>query len=163
MPETMPTFVLGPTWVVNRGRSDNEKGTRKLPDHRLVCRPHGLIVCGSCCVDYSFMDEALGNGHDSEDESEEDYPAQENEMPDRVMDVPGFLERWNRSTNHSTATQAPQLPADAFGSTLRRGTGRVFPTKFISPNASVTPGDLFSGRRPHMRIVRQVRRTADGI
>ncbi|QGI99219.1 hypothetical protein CEK26_012288 [Fusarium fujikuroi] len=31
----------------------------ELPDGRLVCGNHGLVVCGSCCVDYSFMDDVL--------------------------------------------------------------------------------------------------------
>ncbi|CCT72690.1 uncharacterized protein FFUJ_12581 [Fusarium fujikuroi IMI 58289] len=33
----------------------------ELPDGRLVCGNHGLVVCGSCCVDYSFMDDVLGD------------------------------------------------------------------------------------------------------
>ncbi|SCV38996.1 uncharacterized protein FFB14_07067 [Fusarium fujikuroi] len=31
----------------------------ELPDGRLVCGNHGLVLCGSCCVDYSFMDDVL--------------------------------------------------------------------------------------------------------
>jgi ribonuclease HI len=26
----------------------------------VVCGPHGLVVCGRCCVDYSFMDDVHG-------------------------------------------------------------------------------------------------------
>ena len=31
----------------------------ELPDGRLACGRHGLPVCGSCCVDYTFMDDEL--------------------------------------------------------------------------------------------------------
>ncbi|KAK3358185.1 ribonuclease H-like domain-containing protein [Lasiosphaeria hispida] len=44
--------------------SDDEEGPCELPNGRLVCGPHGLVVCGKCCVDYSFMDV------DSEDEDQ---------------------------------------------------------------------------------------------
>ncbi|KAL2176100.1 ribonuclease H-like domain-containing protein [Thermothelomyces heterothallicus CBS 202.75] len=50
--------------------SDDEEGPCELPDGRLVCGPHGLVSCGKCCVDYSFMDDVLG--HDSENEEQED-------------------------------------------------------------------------------------------
>ncbi|AEO53788.1 hypothetical protein MYCTH_2295591 [Thermothelomyces thermophilus ATCC 42464] len=50
--------------------SDDEEGPCELPDGRLVCGPHGLVTCGKCCVDYSFMDDVLG--HDSENEEQED-------------------------------------------------------------------------------------------
>ncbi|KAK1832049.1 ribonuclease H-like domain-containing protein [Podospora conica] len=31
-------------------------GPCELPDGRLVCAPHGLVICGRCTVDYSFME-----------------------------------------------------------------------------------------------------------
>ncbi|KAK0736556.1 ribonuclease H-like domain-containing protein [Apiosordaria backusii] len=37
--------------------SDDEEGPCELPDGRLVCGPHGLVTCGKCFVDYSFMDD----------------------------------------------------------------------------------------------------------
>lgn len=43
-----------------------ENHPTELPDGRLVC-PHGLVTCGICTVDYSFMEEVLG-----EDESDSD-------------------------------------------------------------------------------------------
>jgi hypothetical protein len=33
----------------------------ELPNGRLVCKRHGLVRCGICTVDYSFMDEILGD------------------------------------------------------------------------------------------------------
>lgn len=47
--------------------SDDEEGPCELPDGRVVCGPHGLVVCGKCCSDYSYMD-------DSEEDEEDEYP-----------------------------------------------------------------------------------------
>lgn len=47
----------------------------ELPDGRLVCNAHGLVICGLCCVDYSFMDEVLGDSGESEEEYE--FPGEE--------------------------------------------------------------------------------------
>lgn len=42
----------------------------ELPDGRLVCSAHRLVVCGKCCVDYSFMDEVLDDGKGESDGDE---------------------------------------------------------------------------------------------
>ncbi|KAH6842276.1 ribonuclease H-like domain-containing protein [Chaetomium sp. MPI-CAGE-AT-0009] len=52
--------------------SDDDEGPCELPDGRLVCGPHGFVVCGKCCVDYSFMDDVLSNQGNGDDEEEED-------------------------------------------------------------------------------------------
>ncbi|OIW33173.1 RNase H domain protein [Coniochaeta ligniaria NRRL 30616] len=144
--------------------SDDEEGPCELPDGRVVCGPHGLIICGKCCVDYSFMDEVLGLDHGSEDEYAEldedsDYLGSDAEdllaaLAARLVgpDTPGLT--GNRSINHSTAAGRHQLPADFFGPTLGRGTGWVFPTKFVPPSALVTPEQVFSGRKAHISITR---------
>ena len=36
--------------------SDDEKGPVELPSGELVCGPHGYVVCGICCSDYSYME-----------------------------------------------------------------------------------------------------------
>ena len=60
------------------------------------------------------------------------------------------------------ATALPLLLSPSFLSqnvphpTLKKGTGRVFPTEFAPPSASVTPLELFSGKRNHMAVTRQV-------
>ncbi|KAF5979787.1 ribonuclease H [Fusarium coicis] len=36
----------------------------ELDDGRLVCSSHGLVICGRCCVDYSFMDNGSENSDD---------------------------------------------------------------------------------------------------
>jgi len=112
--------------------SDDEEGPCELPDGRLVCGPHGFVVCGRCCSDYSFMDEVLNNEEDEDEDDEDDAPS-----------VPG-----------GNATDSDR---DDFNR-LRRGTGRVFPTKFVLPlgSASATPSVLFSGHKSHMTVTRQV-------
>lgn len=37
--------------------SDDDEGPAELPNGRLVCGRHGLVVCAKCTVDYSFMEE----------------------------------------------------------------------------------------------------------
>jgi len=48
-----------------------------LPDGHLVCSAHKLTVCGKCCVDYSFMDDILG---DDSGQSDGDEVMTEEEM-----------------------------------------------------------------------------------
>jgi len=107
--------------------SDDEEGPCELPNGQLVCGPHGFVSCGKCCVDYSFMDDEDAESLGSDIEA--------------------------------TATENSQLPASllgSFGLRLKRGTGRVFPTKFAPPSSSITPVELFSGRKIYGRITRQV-------
>lgn len=113
--------------------SDDEEGPCELPDGRLVCGPHGLVWCGKCCVDYSFMDEVLG--HDSDDE---DGDEDEDEDGDDL----------------GSEVEANDLHPDDSG--VRRGTGQVFPTEFAPPSASIAPLELFSGQKKHMLVTRQV-------
>lgn len=103
--------------------SDDEEGPCELPNGRLVCGPHGLEVCGRCCVDYSFMDDVLDRDSENEDEDNDELSGSDNR--------PAHL----RPT---------------------KGTGRVYPTKFVPPSASVTPSELFTGQMQHMLITRQV-------
>lgn len=144
--------------------SDDEEGPCELPNGRLVCGPHGLVRCGKCCVDYSFMDDVLG--HDGEDEDEDDdYPGLEDEATDFVVAAGGpnttgpNAHRSNSQPlsveNLQGSTDLPDLLNDGL-TRLRRGSGRVFPTKFVPPSASVSPSELFCGRKRHMRITRQV-------
>ncbi|KAK4194086.1 RNase H domain protein [Triangularia verruculosa] len=116
--------------------SDDEEGPCELPDGRLLwpvgplpcdSGSHGLVWCGKCCVDYSFMD-------DSEYEDQND---------DSFGSEPQVI--------HSNVVASP---LDALGPRLTRGTGRAFPTKFVPPSASATPSELFSGRVKRMRVTR---------
>ena len=43
----------------------------ELPNGRLVCGAHELVVCPMCTVDYSFMEEILNDDLENEDESDE--------------------------------------------------------------------------------------------
>ncbi|KAK8071167.1 hypothetical protein PG997_011370 [Apiospora hydei] len=90
---------------------DHHDGPCELPDGRLVCGPHGLVICGKCCTDYSFMDEELRED-DDEDEDEAHSAAS-----DEVISI---RERY---------PSAGRLPFPFGGTEKRRGTGLVFPTK----------------------------------
>ncbi|KAI1472708.1 ribonuclease H-like domain-containing protein [Daldinia caldariorum] len=105
-------YPLGPS------SSDDEEGPCELPNGRIVCGPHGLVVCGKCTTDYSFMSE------DDEDDEDED---------DNGHVPSGSLE-------------------------IRRGMGRVIPTKFVPPTASITPTELFPAQRTSSGYTRYIRR-----
>ncbi|KAM3559456.1 hypothetical protein MY1884_003452 [Beauveria asiatica] len=67
--------------------SDDDEGPCELPNGRLVCGPHGLVQCGKCCSDYSFMDDVLGEdcGELEDDENDdEDYDVPSSSGPDLV-------------------------------------------------------------------------------
>ena len=124
--------------------SDDEEGPCELPNGRVVCGPHGLVVCGKCCSDYSFMDEVNGlDGEDDDDDSENVDDDSEDEY--RNSD--------EESNNRPIVTAAPRMPLN-MGPELTRGTGLAFPDKFVPPSASITPMDLFTGRSARMRVTR---------
>ncbi|KAK6956617.1 hypothetical protein Daesc_001896 [Daldinia eschscholtzii] len=121
-------YPLGPS------SSDDEEGPCELPNGRIVCGPHGLVVCGKCCTDYSFMDE------EEEEEEEED----------KDEDVDDHFGR--RSSVEENIPQPPSDPEE------RKGTGRVIPTRFIPPTDSIIPTELFPGQRTYLNITRFVHR-----
>ena len=128
-------FYLGQGLIpLGYSSSDDDEGPCELPDGRVVCGPHGLVVCGRCCIDYSFMDDVLsnrGNGDDEEEEDDDDEDSGGNGAE------PDFIH-------------------DLLGPSLRKGTGRSWPSKFIPSSTTDTPAELFSGRRKHIRVTRSV-------
>ncbi|OTB10065.1 hypothetical protein K445DRAFT_323374 [Daldinia sp. EC12] len=113
-------YPLGPS------SSDDEEGPCELPNGRIVCGPHGLVVCGKCCTDYSFMDE---DEEEDEDEDVDDHFSRESSVEENILQPP-------------------------FDAEERKGTGRVIPTKFIPPTDSITPTELFPGQRTYLNITR---------
>lgn len=106
--------------------SDDDEGPCELPDGRIVCGPHGLVYCGKCCTDYSDMNDLL----DEEDEEEE---GEEEEDPEDDQDI---------------------LPALGSGTEMVKGTGKVFPAKFVPSNGNKAPLDEFPNRHRHIEIIR---------
>lgn len=97
----------------------------ELPNGRLVCGSHHLVVCPFCTVDYSFMEEVLGEDQDTHDEDEIDG-----------NDIGYVSTVWavNVSDEETTFDDMTQL---------RIGTGRVIPTRFHPHNTRDTPQSLF--------------------
>lgn len=112
--------------VGNITLDDEDDGPHELPNGRLVCGPHGLGVCGICCVDYSFMEEVLDDGGDDEVEDEDEDQTQDDDSDD-----------WSGA-----------------GRRVKKGTGRAFPTKFVPPTPATTPEAAFSGNMRHMNVIR---------
>lgn len=112
--------------------SDDDEGPCELPNGRLVCGPHGLVQCGRCCSDYSFMDDVLGEHREVLEDDEKD------------------------DEDHDLApVAAPSaIGVPSLGSDVVRGTGLVFPSKFRHPVSPLRPMELFRGRVRFMNIVR---------
>lgn len=110
--------------------SDDEEGSCELPNGRLVCGPHGLVVCPRCSTDYSFIGDDL-------DDDDQDLPEEEDEYEEVDLGRP---ERISRVMNWSDE--------------MVRGTGKVFPSKFVPSNSDTAPLDEFPNRHQHIGIVR---------
>ncbi|KAI1452845.1 ribonuclease H-like protein [Annulohypoxylon moriforme] len=115
-------YPLGPS------SSDDEEGPCELPDGRIVCGPHGFVVCDKCCTDYSSVD---------------NVPSKAKNEGDNPVGNPVSNE------NIHTYLGEPEK---------RRGTGRIFPTKFNPPTSSITPTELFPGKATYAGLTRYVHR-----
>jgi ribonuclease HI len=115
-----------------------------LPDGRLVCGPHGLVICGYCTVDYSFMDEILAEDDDDDSEASDlgshtddiDRPRVDYSYMDEVlMEEDDDDSEASDLDDHTDEIDGPPLVVIGAPSSRgepRVGTGRVFPTKFNS-------------------------------
>ncbi|EXU95445.1 RNase H domain protein [Metarhizium robertsii] len=145
-----------------------------LPNGRLVCRRHGLAVCPYCCVDFSFMeelsedpDERLGCETSEicehlSDEMQADIDARWAPPPSTRANSPAY----HRNTGTHTGFHIVHIAASSElcgGPAIRRGTGRLFATKFSPPSATSAPGALFPAGIGHQaipRVARFIRRWA---
>ncbi|KAI1028236.1 hypothetical protein LB503_002053 [Fusarium chuoi] len=110
----------------------------ELPDGRLVCGNHGLVVCGRCCVDYSFMDDVL------DDDS----------IEGRVRRPEEYEDDLDRAGSLDIERLDPIRRME-----ISRGSGSVLPTVFVPP-PSATPQSLFPagvGRKAHPPVTRFIR------
>ncbi|KAI3398059.1 hypothetical protein diail_9923 [Diaporthe ilicicola] len=129
--------------------SDDEEGPCELPNGRVVCGPHGLVTCMKCCTDYSAMNDDLDDDDlddddldddDLDDDDDEDFILEKNEDKKPVL-FPGF-----------------SMPIVDPGTKVKRGTGSVFPTKFVPSKSNTAPLDEFPNRHQHIMIVRRTHR-----
>ncbi|UNI23038.1 Ribonuclease H [Purpureocillium takamizusanense] len=85
---------------------DGDGDCVELPSGRLVCRSHGFVVCGVCCVDFSFMDDILdeqGGGDKDGDEDEDE----DKELRDEIIDLYELLSLEGRKKLHAQLGLAP--------------------------------------------------------
>lgn len=127
-------YPLGPS------SSDDEEGPCELPDGRLVCGPHGLVICYKCTVDYSFMDDVLAaDKYDEDKEEEEDGGGQKDTSVKKAA-----------GDNH--VDDAISNPLDPFEK--RRGNGSVIASKFTPPLGETNPMQVFKGQRTYANLTR---------
>ncbi|KAI1656441.1 ribonuclease H-like protein [Daldinia decipiens] len=120
--------------------SDDEEGPCELPNGRIVCGPHGLVVCGKCCTDYSF----IGSSSDG-DEDYDDDDDNEDDDDSPMIDPP---------INEDGDLDPPRL----FGTEMRRGTGQVVPERFTPPTTTIMPTELFRVQKTYSRLTRYIHR-----
>lgn len=107
----------------------------ELPNGQLVCGKHGLVICGNCTVDYSFMDEFRDDDGDDDD--------------DEYYDLAAINEtkRVNRGAQDEALT-IDDIPDYMLGLKKFKGTGRVFASIFTPPIAQ--PGSTAPSPSPEM-------------
>ncbi|KAF5228024.1 hypothetical protein FAUST_11377 [Fusarium austroamericanum] len=130
----------------------------ELPDGRLVCRPHRLVICGSCTVDYSFMDEALQES-DQEDLYSDDEALGEYDTEVLRKQLAARI-RTDTPPGVSDVLDTSDIPDTSDTYVLRRGVGRVLPTIFVPPS-SEAPQTLFPagiGREAIPNVIRFIHR-----
>lgn len=106
----------------------------ELPDGRLVCGDHGLVICPMCCVDYTFMDEILADNLTDSDEDLDDEAENPQLGGDQKAQGPDMI--INPHSPRNDGFHDIRVP--------RIGTGRVLFEKFVPPNAGVSPSWLFT-------------------
>jgi ribonuclease HI len=113
--------------------SDDDENCVELPNGQLVCCRHGLVVCGKCCVDFSFMtedDDGDNESNTGQESKSENQPPLTDEQVDELMGIPK----------------------------KKRGTGRVLTTRFKPPTPTTTPFALFHGVNTYYHFARYVHR-----
>ncbi|EFZ03312.1 Ribonuclease H domain protein [Metarhizium robertsii ARSEF 23] len=143
------------------------------PDGEIVCRAHGLIICGLCCVDFSFLQSDDGN----DSIEDEDSAYEEQWIPNTPQSAHIHNGASGRAGVNGFATNCPEVAGVVSGVRLmevdlaegerpdrlsiRRGTGRSFPTTFVPPLATSVPSALFRpavSRRAIPPVTRYIRR-----
>ncbi|KAI1091706.1 ribonuclease H-like protein [Rostrohypoxylon terebratum] len=132
-------YPLGPS------SSDDEEGPCELPDGRIVCGPHGLVVCGKCCTDYTDMDN-VPDGYEEYDDEGDDEEDDGGKSDDE------------KSVDYTRAAHVRAFWRDVVVPDMKRGTGREFPTKFTPPNSTTTPTQLFPVKAIDANSTRYVNR-----
>lgn len=136
---------------LGESRSDDEEGPCELPNGRLVCGPHGLVVCGKCCSDYSFMNDVLEEDEEEDEDGDEDTDEELKAAMDATWGLHG--RRSQAQASNDIIARDSTIPEDSFDTPKRRGTGRVFPIKFNAPRTT-RPTDLFISRFTYGRMSR---------
>lgn len=130
----------------------------ELPYGQMVCRAHGLVVCGRCCVDFSFTqdDEADADSGYQERSSHTNIGASGQALT--TLYGPRTSAALSTLLNDGNLTQGER--PDRLS--IRRCTGRIFPTAFVPPPTASTPQELFpptvSRRRARPHVLRFLHR-----
>ncbi|KAI7782589.1 hypothetical protein LA080_013077 [Diaporthe eres] len=124
--------------------SDDDEGPCELPNGRIVCGPHGLVYCAKCCTDYSDMNDRLDDDDGNDDDGEEDEASdvEQHEVSEPYVIPPGH--------------PVPRVGVTGLG--MVRGTGKVFPSKFVPSDSNKRPLEEFPRRHRHIEAIRRTHR-----
>ncbi len=128
----------------------------ELPDGRLVCGTHGRVVCGICCVDYTFMDDVLDLGSDLDGDGEA-LSEFDISTDDRVT-RDGSAGRIDRQNSVFTIAQALSSFIGTTAPDIPRAIVRApMPTRFTpSASSNTDPRQLFPDGRTSSGFARFV-------
>jgi len=65
--------------------SNDKEGPRKLPNSRIICSPHGLVVCRKYCTNYSAIDSDSDNNNNKDSDVEEDNNEESDKPPEDFL------------------------------------------------------------------------------
>ncbi|KAI1759420.1 ribonuclease H-like protein [Hypoxylon sp. FL1150] len=133
-------------WYISRGLFPpsplvwgGQDRSSEFPSYKNACRAHCLDHCGICDTDNTTND-SLDNSENEDD---------------------GFTNKHvTEKANHNNFRDASLAVdfEDLLYPRRRRGTGRVFPTRFIPPTYSILPTNLFCGTRTFGNLTRYIHR-----
>lgn len=113
--------------------SDYEEAPYSLPNGKMVCGPHGLTVCGRCCVDFNFSD-----GDDDDDDGE--YEGSDDSDGLESSAAVGIGAHMEMVPVGPVVGPFPATAPGGAPSSPPRGSLRVVPAEFKFPGA---PADIF--------------------
>ncbi|KAH8744983.1 putative ribonuclease H1 [Diaporthe sp. PMI_573] len=94
-------------------------------------RPDENGTAARRCIDYSAMDDVLDDDDDEDTDTEEDEDEESDKPSEHLL---------------------PRLDS---GTKMVRGTGKVFPSKFVPSNSNTAPLEEFPNRHRHINLVRR--------
>lgn len=136
------------------GGGDDHGGIVELPNGQLVCGSHGLVICGICTVDFSFMEDEIedeGDYHASSDDDGNYLDYDGTYDYDHDDEEPEQMSGPSKAIHFTDDLRGPQKKTI-------QGTGRVFPSLFTPDTPTATPLEIFKEVNTYWHFIRYIHR-----